>query len=597
MKSSNQTDSEIVEGSGLSPDTNLAPLSLVIAVTGHRNLVPAEVPTIRNLVRDFLQGLQKDYPYNRVTVMSPLAEGADILVAEVALELDMRLVVPLPKPKAEYALDFKTDAAKQKFEYLCNKADDVFELVYKLPPAPQGFDEKDWRVSYPYANLGIFLCSHCHVLLAIWDGKESNHLGGTGQVVRFHQDDVMPGVTPPTTASQQMLVDDESDLVYHIHCSRNSSNHVPHPELQPLDWSWYSNDPVNPRSKELPAQHKLIFHRSSEFGADAVRYADQIAQSKYSLYSPDQAALLPEGVEDINTLYGIADWLAIHYQKRILLTLKITHIMAFLMGFAFILYSDFNAVQILLFAFLGFFSIAALAQYFSKKGSWHRKYLDYRTLAEGLRVQFYWAVAGVTSTHKWKFAHDSYLQSQNPEFGWIRNVMRVAGTRCDARPNTAVEGLHFAMEEWVGGPEKGQLGYFRRKAHDRIRRSQLTERIGNLSLVVSVLTVFVFLIAGNRISDQAADILRVVMGSTLLLYGVREAYTYATATKELIKQYEFMLRIFDNAHRRLLAAQNHEEKRMVLSALGQSALDEHSDWILMHRERSPDESEIWRMGS
>ena len=87
------------------------------------------------------------------------------------------------------------------------------------------------------------------------------------------------------------------------------------------------------------------------------------------------------------------------------------------------------------------------------------------------------------------------------------------------------------------------------------------------------------------------------MGGTLLLFAVREGYAYATATKELIKQYEFMLRIYDNAHKRIQQARNQEEQRLILSALGQSALDEHSDWILMHRERSLDESEIWRMGS
>ena len=34
-----------------------------------------------------------------------------------------------------------------------------------------------------------------------------------------------------------------------------------------------------------------------------------------------------------------------------------------------------------------------------------------------------------------------------------------------------------------------------------------------------------------------------------------------------------------------------------LSALGGSALDEHAEWILMHRDRAVDHSEIWRMGS
>ncbi len=87
------------------------------------------------------------------------------------------------------------------------------------------------------------------------------------------------------------------------------------------------------------------------------------------------------------------------------------------------------------------------------------------------------------------------------------------------------------------------------------------------------------------------------MGTTLLLYAIREGYSNATAVKELIKQYEFMLRIFDNAHRRLKETDDNFERKKILIALGQSALEEHADWILMHHERSLDQSEIWRMGN
>ncbi len=38
----------------------------------------------------------------------------------------------------------------------------------------------------PHAKAGLFVSSHCHVLLALWDGQESGRLGGTAQVVRFH---------------------------------------------------------------------------------------------------------------------------------------------------------------------------------------------------------------------------------------------------------------------------------------------------------------------------------------------------------------------------------------------------------------------------
>jgi len=38
--------------------------------------------------------------------------------------------------------------------------------------------------SHQYAQLGVFLCAHCHILLALWDGKPGTEFGGTGQVVK-----------------------------------------------------------------------------------------------------------------------------------------------------------------------------------------------------------------------------------------------------------------------------------------------------------------------------------------------------------------------------------------------------------------------------
>jgi hypothetical protein len=250
-----------------------------------------------------------------------------------------------------------------------------------------------------------------------------------------------------------------------------------------------------------------------------------------------------------------------------------------------------------MFAFLLFFLIAAGAQHFAKRNGWSRKYLDYRALAEGLRVQFYWAAAGVTNENESKFTHDNFLQTQDPELGWIRNVMRVAGTRCDAAPSVTPAGLQFALKEWIGDDHTGQLGYYRKKVRERIRKNRFTERLGAVSLMTSVVVVVLFVVAGSVIPDALRDPLTVAMGTMLLLFGVRQGYAFSTAEKELIKQYEFMLRIFHNARRRLDAAGDVTEQRQVLQALGGSALDEHAEWILMHRDRSPDQSEIWRMGN
>lgn len=87
------------------------------------------------------------------------------------------------------------------------------------------------------------------------------------------------------------------------------------------------------------------------------------------------------------------------------------------------------------------------------------------------------------------------------------------------------------------------------------------------------------------------------VGTTLLIFGIRHAYAQGTAERELIKQYEFMARIFANARYRLDAESKPEQKRQILLALGKPALGEHAQWIMMYRDRSVDQTDIWRLGS
>ena len=584
-------------GADTSGSKNRSALPLVIAVTGHRDLVPDEIPAIRRLVRDLFIDLRREHGDHRLRVMSALAEGADRLVAEEALALGLELVVPLPMARHHYVEDFKTETSRAGFDALASQATQLYELPLADGVTAGDLAHSATARSRQYAQLGIFLCAHCHILLALWDGKPSSRLGGTAQVVRFHHDDILPGYAPGSYITQQMLVDDESDLVYHIVCSRMRPDGTPQEGMRPLDWWWFTKDRHQPRSKVLPAQHGLIFHRSSEFSRDSMRFAERIEAGKYPLLDAEERDYLPPGIENIDRLFCIADWLAIHFQKRTLLTLRTTHVLAFFMGLMFLLYSELKSLQYFMFAFLFFFVVAATVQFIATRQGWHRKYLDYRALAEGLRVQFYWAASGVQNDNVSKYAHDNFLQTQDPELGWIRNVMRVAGTRCDAVPLQYPEGLRFTLREWIGGPDSGQFGYYRKKAAECVGKSRLTERMATLSMIASIVVISILVVAGSTMSESVRDPLMIGMGATLLLFGVRQGFAHATAEKELIKQYEFMLRIFHNARRRLENADDDAERRQILRALGGSALDEHAQWILMHRDRSLDQGEIWRMGS
>lgn len=566
----------------------------VVAVTGHRDLLAQEIPALRARVRDCLQRLCSDHPGRVVSVMSSLAEGADCLVAEVALELGLSLTVVLPMPRAMYERDFDTDASLRQFASLCAAATDVFELPIA---AGQGDDAGagQWP-SVQYAAAGVFLCAHCHVLIALWDGKDNNQLGGTGQVVRFHHDDVMPGYAPRASISLLSLADDESDLVYHVVCSRDRPDGAPAPGLTAMQASWYTRDKTMPRTPDLPARYRRAFGNAQEFSREAQAFAARIDREGVPLLGETAAAHLPPGLRVIEQAFGAADWLAMRYRKRVRLALLVGHLFALLAAIAYLSYTGLQSTRGMIVLILAMLVAAVGVSRVAVRSGWHRKYLDYRTLAEGLRVQFYWAAAGVTSGHVSKFAHDNCLQIRDVGLGWIRNVTRVAGIECDVAPRPTAEGLAFARREWIGDAESGQLGYYRQRARQGKLDAERTRRIDRVGIATSLVAFAALLLVGPALPDAWRIPIVYLLGVVLLMVGVRQSHATSTAESDLIRQFDFMHRIFRNASRRLHEAADDAEQRRILKLLGDSVLEQHAEWILMHRERGIYEEEALRLG-
>ena len=77
----------------------------------------------------------------------------------------------------------------------------------------------------------------------------------------------------------------------------------------------------------------------------------------------------------------------------------------------------------------------------------------------------------------------------------------------------------------------------------------------------------------------------ILMGVMPLIAGIWDAYSNKKAEKELIRQYGFMRTVFGKARRLVNGSEEIGFQRQVLRALGQAALDEGAEWLLMQRER------------
>lgn len=113
-------------------------------------------------------------------LVSPLADGADRLVAEEALKLGYRLIAPFPFSRKEYEKDFPDNV--DAFCQLAEQAE-IVEI--------DGARGKDEAASYEAA--GRFTVRNCDLLIALWDGdKVGEGRGGTAEIVQFAARSNMP---------------------------------------------------------------------------------------------------------------------------------------------------------------------------------------------------------------------------------------------------------------------------------------------------------------------------------------------------------------------------------------------------------------------
>src|SRR5262249_2343896 len=99
--------------------------------------------------------------------------------------------------------------------------------------------------------------------------------------------------------------------------------------------------------------------------------------------------------------------------------------------------------------------------------------------AEGLRVQFFWRLAGLQDG-----AADHYLRRQRSEMDWIRNAVRVwciANSKLEGEE--AKQRLPLLHQHWIAD----QAHYFTRAAHREETQEEMYARIFRVLLTFAVL--------------------------------------------------------------------------------------------------------------
>jgi hypothetical protein len=560
--------------------------ALVIGVTGHRDIREEDREQLKNSVRGVFTGLRKQYPATPFVLLSPLAEGADRLVAEVALlpEIGARLIAPLPMRKDLYEADFEDPNSLAEFNRLLERADQSFEISLVAGEAAVCHPGPDRNLQYE--AVGKYIARESEILIALWDGVKSNKVGGTSAIVAFQTEGL-----PERRACR--LHPPELFPVYHILTPRGSNPH-PEGELAPYELKIIYPPAFDSRA-EAQRYYKTTFGNLNEFDRLVAKRGpaleDQVAESKTWLIGDfDEQGFSRREGWTLNR-FAVADTLAILYQKWMLWTHRTLHWVVFLSFSSFVFFAHLHEHpwQVLLVSLI-LLGVGVSTHMFAKWAALDAKRQDYRAMAEGCRVRFFWQLAGVKAS-----VPDNYLGRQRTELDWIRYGLRGWEIGLDHHPTAAwidpKERLQFILKHWV----EDQYEYFRRAIKKSEEKSELMEGLVRACLFIAIQASFELLIAtwwtaplppGEEPLWMVGGIIAIdlLLAGAALLHHANERMAHA----EHLKQYRRMLIVFGNAVESiqgLLKSGKFAAAAACLRALGKEALIENGDWVLLHRER------------
>ncbi len=437
--------------------------------------------------------------------VSPLADGADQIAAECALELGYKLHAVLPFERDSYRSELAGNGELERFDALLSKCECVLELPGNLLSA------------FPaYVMTGRATVAHCDLLIAVWDGLKPRGRGGTGEVVELAIARGTPVVHVPTDFSRQSrLMWAAFDPVV------DTLGDDPMAE-RPLDAEHISQmlralllPPDGPEEHRSLAtfEHERIARIRGR-----IEYPLLLAAAGVSRFDPRKlrgsaaAAAIEEEwrrfregcmcaqpiaapLDLLERAYSWADQLATHFAQ----TYRSGHIFNFVLGSV--------AVCLGLSAFMaphGKFGFA-IAEFLitlaiiintavGKQQGWHRRWLDYRQLAERLRPMRSLKLLGLA-------APDPPGTSTNPVpqrwFDWYSSaVWRAIGCPSGTMTVERASTLAGAIADYEMAP---QVAYHERHSREIEILDRRLETLGGLlfvgTLLVSVAIVVAFFVA------------------------------------------------------------------------------------------------------
>lgn len=485
------------------------PFVLSVGITGHRiEALPEDaVETIVERIRAALVELKagaldlyrrerhffSETAEPRLLFVSPLADGADQIATEIALDLGFELQAVLPFDRRTYRKTLH-NSGLTRFEELVHRASCVLELP----------GEPDDQVK-AFVMAGRATVAHCDVLLAIWDGLPPRGRGGTGEVVQIAitrgtaiaHVPIDPSVPPrllwaafdPAVLTQADETTAERPLDQENVDALLGALMLPPPDPQDREYAeGFARERLRKIRTRIEYPLLLAAAGVGRFGRKDMTNAHCVRQTRdewkrYRELCAD-AHQIAAPIDILEESYSWADQLATHFAQ----TYRSGHIFNFLLGsFAVCLGLSAFMAPHLKFEFAAGELVCTMAvvlnAYIGSRNEWHRRWLDYRQLAERLRPMRSLKLLGVA-------APDPPGTATNPvPRRWIdwyaSGIWRAMGCIAGSLDGKRAQQLGRAIGECEIAP---QVGYHQRNS---AQIHTFDHRLGAVGFLLFIATVVV----------------------------------------------------------------------------------------------------------
>lgn len=572
----------------------------MLGVSGHRDLTAGGIADLRDAVARFVDELRELLTETPLRILVGMADGADLVVAQTAVDLGVSVEALLPMPLKEYAADF--DAPTFEKLQLLLKHPQVCCVELTLPagavPANPSMTLRDQL----YANLTATLLRRSGLMLAVWDGQGSTLPGGTSDTVLRYlgaRTDSNPQEKEIEFLAASAELESAERLVFWVPAARRSEGAADEASLGDPCYLMGAGDNLLLRWPAMPQLLRQQLIELNHYNEDAHTLASEgrmpeVDSLKRELPAEPARADQPT-LDAIDQEYGKADALARHFQRYSDRLFRVFGFMTFTMGLAYLIYEEVTQSPLLLALYMVVLLGSTGFYYMYQGRHWFAKHLSYRALAETMRAKYYLYLAGaderVDATEILALSGIDRFKG----FGWVGYALKSIEPpdfgAISGRATPQEHSLHVE-QVWIDN----QHAYFSARVARLERSSRRTtrfKRIAFVSILLVIIALFLLDPVVRKIDENLSiplhDALTFSMGFFAIMLGAWELHQEKMATRELLWQYRNQLGHFTRAQLELQHIRSPSRRAEVLAALGKDSLMECYLWTIhrYHREHEP----------